>query len=65
VDATVRETPLQNGVGAAGGPALPAAAARLQAIHDLVHSGDYHVPAAVIADRMIERMMAEKREHKR
>jgi hypothetical protein len=36
-------------------------AARLQAIHDLVRSGDYHVPAAVIADRIVERMIAEKR----
>jgi hypothetical protein len=35
--------------------------ARLQAIHDLVRSGDYHVPAAAIADRMVERLIAEKR----
>jgi hypothetical protein len=36
-------------------------AARLQAIHDLVRSGDYHIPAAVIADRIVERMIAERR----
>ena len=35
--------------------------ARLQAIHDLIRSGDYHVPATAIADRMIERMIADKR----
>jgi anti-sigma28 factor (negative regulator of flagellin synthesis) len=33
-------------------------AARLQAIHDLIRSGDYHIPAAAIADRMIERIIA-------
>jgi hypothetical protein len=38
-----------------------ASAARLQAIHDLIRSGDYHVPAAAIADRMVERMLAERR----
>jgi anti-sigma28 factor (negative regulator of flagellin synthesis) len=38
-----------------------AGAARLQAIHDLIRSGDYHVPAAAIANRIIERMIAEKR----
>jgi anti-sigma28 factor (negative regulator of flagellin synthesis) len=37
------------------------APARLQAIHDLIRSGDYHVPANAIADRMIERMIADKR----
>ena len=35
--------------------------ARLQAIHELIRSGDYHVPAAAIADRMVERMIAGKR----
>ena len=37
-----------------------ASAARLQAIHDLIRAGDYHVPAAAIAERMIERMFATK-----
>ena len=36
-------------------------AARLHAIHDLIRSGDYHVPATAIADRMIERMIADRR----
>lgn len=34
---------------------------RLQAIHDLIRSGEYQVSAAAIADRMIERMIADKR----
>lgn len=41
----------------------PAAPARLQAIHDLIRSGDYHVPADEIADRMIEQLLADKRRH--
>lgn len=47
--------------GSAGSGAPPQAAARLRAIQDLVCSGDYHVPAAAIADRMIEQLMMEKR----
>ena len=35
--------------------------ARLQAIHDLIRSGDYHVPASAIADRMIEQMIFYRR----
>lgn len=35
--------------------------ARLQAIHDLIRSGRYYVPASAIADRMIERMLADRR----
>jgi anti-sigma28 factor (negative regulator of flagellin synthesis) len=38
--------------------------ARLQVIHDLIRSGDYHVPATAIADRMIEQMIVDKREPK-
>lgn len=53
-----------NGLGRASGSATAAAPARLQAIHDLIRSGDYHIPATVIADRMIERMIAEKRERR-
>jgi anti-sigma28 factor (negative regulator of flagellin synthesis) len=34
---------------------------RLQAIHELVRSGDYHVPAAAIADRMIEQLISTSR----
>ncbi|MBN1631756.1 MAG: flagellar biosynthesis anti-sigma factor FlgM [Thermoleophilia bacterium] len=36
-------------------------AGRLQAIHELIRSGDYHVPASAIADRMVERMIAGRR----
>lgn len=36
---------------------------RLQTIHDLVSSGDYHVPAAAIADRIIERIIVDKQEN--
>jgi hypothetical protein len=46
------------------GAGTTASPARLQAIHDLIRSGDYHVPAAVIADRMVERMLSDKSGHK-
>jgi anti-sigma28 factor (negative regulator of flagellin synthesis) len=36
---------------------------RLQAIHELVRSGDYSIPASAIADRMIERLIVDKRGH--
>jgi anti-sigma28 factor (negative regulator of flagellin synthesis) len=59
MNATTRDTrspsyPLSGSC--AAGPA----SARLQTIHDLIRSGEYHVPATAIADRMIERMMADK-----
>jgi anti-sigma28 factor (negative regulator of flagellin synthesis) len=38
--------------------------ARLEVIHELIRSGDYHVPATAIADCMIERIMVDKRERK-
>jgi len=50
--------------GSSAGVAEPMPAARLQAIHDLIRSGDYHIPAAAIADRMIERMIADKERRK-
>ena len=50
------------GSGCGDGSSVPAA--RLQAIHDLIRSGDYHVPANAIADRMIERMLADRRSHR-
>jgi anti-sigma28 factor (negative regulator of flagellin synthesis) len=56
-----RENHLPSGLGSGSGTACPHAAARLQAIHDLIRAGDYHVPATAIADRMIERMIADKR----
>jgi len=37
--------------------------ARLQAIHRLVRSGDYQVPAMAIADCMIEQLIIAKQEH--
>jgi hypothetical protein len=60
VDATFQETRCPDDAESAG-TSTSAPPARLQAIYDLVHSGHYHVPAAIIADRMIERMIAEKR----
>jgi anti-sigma28 factor (negative regulator of flagellin synthesis) len=48
-------------LGCGGGTSSSAAPARLQAIHELIRSGDYHVPASAIADRMVERMLAERR----
>jgi anti-sigma28 factor (negative regulator of flagellin synthesis) len=46
-----------------GSQTSPGGSERLQAIHELVSSGDYHVPASEIADRIIERMMVDKRGH--
>jgi hypothetical protein len=48
--------PLEDEASAAA--ALPA---RLQAIHDLIRSGDYRVPAAAIAERMVEQMLSGER----
>jgi anti-sigma28 factor (negative regulator of flagellin synthesis) len=48
-------------LGAGSGGESSAPAARLQAIHDLIRSGDYHVPANAIAERMIERMLTDRR----
>jgi anti-sigma28 factor (negative regulator of flagellin synthesis) len=39
----------------------PGESERLHVIHELVRSGDYHVPASAIADCIIERMMVDKR----
>ena len=61
MNTATRENRFPSGPGSGCGAADPAASARLQAIHDLIRSGDYHVPATAIADRMIERMMADKR----
>ncbi len=41
--------------------ATPGNSARLETIHELVRSGDYHIPASAIADRIIERIMIDKR----
>jgi hypothetical protein len=60
VDASFQKTRCLDGAESVG-TSTPVPPARLQAICDLVHSGHYHVPAAIIADRMIERMIAERR----
>jgi anti-sigma28 factor (negative regulator of flagellin synthesis) len=44
----------QSGAEGPGGQMTPA---RLQVIHDLIRTGDYHVPATAIADRMFEHML--------
>lgn len=61
VSATTQQNGFPTGLGPDKGPAGPVATARLQAIHDLIRSGDYHVPANAIADRMIEQMLADRR----
>lgn len=53
--------PCQNLPESRGG-ASPVVPTRLQLIHHLVRSGDYHVPAGEIADRMIEQLMISRRE---
>ena len=53
--------PSQDAAPESTGNAGPAEA-RLRLIHDLIRSGDYHVPAMAIADRMIEQMIVERRE---
>lgn len=58
-----RQSHPQQGDTDSGGAVSSATPARLQAIHHLVRSGDYHVPAMAIADRMIEQLMIEKQEH--
>lgn len=35
--------------------------ARLEAIHERVRSGSYHIPASAIADRMVERLLIDRR----
>ncbi len=61
MNTAARDTRSRCDLGVATGSVATPSAARLQAIHDLIRSGDYHVPAAAIADRMVERMLAEKR----
>jgi hypothetical protein len=50
-----------HGHAAEGEPTSATMPARLQVIHDLIHSGGYHVPASAIADRMIEQLIVDKR----
>ncbi|MBN1320878.1 MAG: hypothetical protein JXA87_08555 [Thermoleophilia bacterium] len=60
MNASIRQNRSPGDPGPARGPAGAAASARLQAIHDLIRSGDYHVPATAIADRIIEQLLAGK-----
>jgi anti-sigma28 factor (negative regulator of flagellin synthesis) len=46
-----------------GGASSSLGPTRLQVIHNLVRSGDYHVSADEIADRMIEQLMIARREY--
>jgi hypothetical protein len=41
----------------------PPTAARLKAIHDLVRTNRYDVPAMLIAERIVERGVLEGQEH--
>lgn len=40
----------------------PPTAARIQAIHDLVRTNGYDVSAMLVAERIVERAMVEKRD---
>ncbi len=61
MNANIRQSQFPCASGPARSQVGPPAAARLQAIHDLIRSGDYHVPATAIAERMIEQLLAGKR----
>jgi hypothetical protein len=57
MNAITRQNRFRCGHFSGAGPGSSTSAARLQVIHDLVRSGDYHVPATAIAERMIEQML--------
>ena len=61
MSATTRHNQHPADPGADRGPAVLAEPARLQAIHDLIRSGAYHVPANAIADRMVEQLLVDRR----
>jgi hypothetical protein len=42
----------------------PPTAARLQTIHELVRTNGYDVPAMLVAERIVERAMVEKRDRR-
>jgi hypothetical protein len=54
-------TPLP-GTGSGACRPAPSRAARLRAIHDLVRSNGYHVPAGLVAERMLEQADGGKRD---
>jgi anti-sigma28 factor (negative regulator of flagellin synthesis) len=60
MNTSINESPFPSDVGSTGGNAQSMPTARLQAIHDLIRTGNYHVPAAAVADRMVELMIAGK-----
>jgi anti-sigma28 factor (negative regulator of flagellin synthesis) len=62
MDSIARHSHLGQGPAAESESSSSATPARLQVIHELIRSGDYHVPATAIADRMIEHMMGDERE---
>lgn len=61
MNTAARENLFPSDRGCIGSTTASVAPARLQAIHELIRSGDYHIPASAIADRMIERMIADRR----
>jgi anti-sigma28 factor (negative regulator of flagellin synthesis) len=58
---STRESRLHQSLTGEFAQSSPGEPERLQVIHELVRSGDYHVPASAIADCIIERMMVDKR----
>lgn len=58
---TTRESRLDRSLTGEFTHSSPGEPERLRVIHELVRSGDYHVPASAIADRIIERIMVDKR----
>jgi hypothetical protein len=61
MNAVARQNRFRSGSIAGSSLVFPTTPARLQAIHDLVRSNNYHVPATAIADRMIEEMFVDRR----
>jgi hypothetical protein len=52
-----RENLFRSGPAMGEGAASVVTPSRLQVIHDLIRSGNYHVSATAIADRMVEQMI--------
>jgi anti-sigma28 factor (negative regulator of flagellin synthesis) len=61
MNTATRENRFPSDLGSSSGNAGCVPAARLQAIHELIRAGNYHIPATAIADRMVELMIAGKR----
>ena len=58
-DAHIRETAPEETAGIPSGEP-----ARIRTIHDMIQSGSYHIPAAAIADCMIERILNDRQGNK-